>query len=439
MNKKLKDGDLVFIKQIVDIPENAVSVEGYTTYPGLYEYKPGEKLSEILKPDMFFPDSNMRFALIERRYPLGSLPKYLTFSPEDVLKGKKDLELKPKDRIILYKFKEKEIIDFNKVKDAFLVKGEIKYPGIYAYKRGMKLSDILNRDMLTLNTNLYYAEVERRDLKTLEVTGIERFAPIDILNGKKDLTINRLDIIKFYPKYIYPPIRVSGLIKKSYYLPYHKGLKLSEALSSAKFTEDIRKLKVVIFRQIKEGQPEEQGKLLDTLGRTRSKEIEVSRIEDNNTIGLESNLFEPVKEMNSIAYTQGTRANEFLSENKMLREEPSDNEEESTKENIKNSKSKTQIYAASVFLYDLLVKKNSKVDILLKPGDKLVIQKVKPDEMVEKVTVSGYVRKPGVYKINEKTTLYDVLKAAGGFRENAYPQGIVVLRESVKKCKRKGF
>jgi polysaccharide export outer membrane protein len=371
MNKKLKDGDLVFIKQIVDIPENAVSVEGYTTYPGLYEYKPGEKLSKILKPDMFFPDSNMRFGLIERRYPLGSLPKYLTFSPEDVLKGKEDLELKPRDRIILYKFGEKEIIDFNKVKDAFLVEGEIKYPGIYAYKRGMKLSDILNRDMLTLNTNLYYAEVERRDLKTLEITGIEKFAPIDVLEGKKDLTIHRLDVIKFYPKYVYPPVRVSGLVKESYYLPYHKGLKLSEALSSAKFSEDIKKLKVEIFR-------------------------EVPNVKSARTVEKAENI-----------KAKAESGSEILRKN-----------------------------VGSVFLYDLLVKKDSKVDIPLNPGDRLVIQEVKPEEMVEKVTVLGYVRRPGVYRIDEKTTLYDVLKAAGGFRENAYPQGIVVLRESVREMQK---
>ena len=371
MNERLKDGDLVFIKQIVDIPENAVSVEGYTTYPGLYEYKPGEKLSQILKPDMFFPDSNMRFGLIERRYPLGSLPKYLTFSPEDVLEGKEDLELKPRDRIVLYKFGKKEVIDFNKVKDAFLIEGEIKYPGVYAYKKGMKLSDILNRNMITLNTNLYYAELERRDLKTLEIMGIEKFAPIDILEGKKDLTIHRLDVIKFYPKYVYPPIRVSGLIKESYYLPYHKGLKLSEALSSAKFSEDIKKLKVEIFR-------------------------EIPNVKSAQTLEKAENI-----------KAKAESGAEILRKN-----------------------------VGSVFLYDLLVKKNSKLDIPLNPGDRLVVREVKPEEMVEKVTVLGYVKKPGVYRINEKTTLYDVLKAAGGFRENAYPYGIVVLRESVKEMQK---
>lgn len=370
-SQQIKDGDLVVIKQVVSIPQNAVSIDGYTTYPGLYEYKEGMKLSELLKPDLFFIDSNMKFALIERRYPPGSIPSYITFSPEDVLNGKRDITLRPADKIILYRFGETQNIDFNKVKDAFVIEGEIKYPGVYAYKEGMKLSDILNSDMLMINTNLYYAEIDRRDPETLDIVEIKRFAPIDVLQRKEDIEIHKLDVIKFYPKYVYPPVKVSGLVKESYYLPYHEGLKLSEALSSAKFTEDIKKLKVEVFREV-----------------SKAKSPESVQKAENIKVKAESG-------------------------------------KDVIRQNI-----------ASIFLYDLLVKKDSKVDITLNPGDRLVIQEIKPEEMVEKVAVLGYVKNPGVFKINERTTLYDVLKAAGGFRENAYPQGIIVLRKSVKEMQK---
>jgi len=39
ISQKVQDGDLVSIKTVVDIPENAVMVDGYTPYPGIYEYK----------------------------------------------------------------------------------------------------------------------------------------------------------------------------------------------------------------------------------------------------------------------------------------------------------------------------------------------------------------------------------------------------------------
>jgi trk system potassium uptake protein TrkA len=77
------------------------------------------------------------------------------------LSGKEDLELRPADRIVLFKFGEPKKVDFNKVKDAFVVEGEIKYPGVYAYKKGMKLSEILKPDLLKVDTNLKFGLIER--------------------------------------------------------------------------------------------------------------------------------------------------------------------------------------------------------------------------------------------------------------------------------------
>ncbi len=361
MSQKVHDGDLLIIKQIISVPQNSVAVEGYTPYPGLYEYKPGMKLSQLLTPDFFFSDSNMKFGLIERHYPPGSFPKYITFSPEAVLSGEEDVELKPQDRIILYKFGNVEGVDFNKVKDAFVVEGTIKYPGVYAYKKGLKLSDILIPSLITENTNLSYAEIDRRDPDTLEITRIIQFSPEAILKHKQDIEIHRLDTIRFFPRYAYKPIRVSGEIRTSYEVPYHPGITLSEALTHAQFKESIRKLKVLVFREV----------------------------------GKE-------KQIPGGVY----------------------------------KKSKKEQNVASFFLYDVLVKREG-LGFKLKPGDRIIVVRVSPEEAVEKVRVSGYVRHPGVYSIDEKTTLYDVLKEAGGFLPNAYPQGIIVLRKSVAEMQKK--
>ena len=360
MSQKVHDGDILIIKQVISVPQNAVAVEGYTPYPGLYEYKLGMKLSQLLTPDFFFSDSNMKFGLIERHYPPGALPKYITFSPESVLSGEEDLELKPQDRIILYKFGTVEGVDFNKVKDAFIVEGKIKYPGVYAYRKGMKLSDILTPDLITENTNLDYAEIDRRDPDTLEIKKIIQFSPEAVLKHRTNLEIHRLDTIRFFPRYAYKPIRVSGEILSSYKVPYHRGITLSEALTHAQFKDDIRKLKVLIFREVGKG-----------------------------------------KEATGGVYKTNRKG-----------------------KNI-----------ASFFLFDVLVRKEG-LGFKLKPGDRIVVTKIRPEEAVEKVRVSGYVRHPGVYSIGEKTTLYDVLKEAGGFLPDAYPEGIIVLRKSVAEMQK---
>jgi polysaccharide export outer membrane protein len=85
-----------------------------------------------------------------------------------------------------------------------------------------------------------------------------------------------------------------------------------------------------------------------------------------------------------------------------------------------------------VYLYDLLIKGVG--NIILKPGATVVIERREQFEKTPSVTILGEVVKPGKYEIIPgKTTLYDVLKLAGGYRDNAYPQGLIFLRESVKK------
>jgi len=358
VNQKVHDGDILVIKEVVSIPQNAVLLDGYTAYPGLYEYKPGMKLSELLTPDLFFIDTSMDFALITRQYPPGTPPQYITFAPRDIFKKTYDLELKPSDRITFYKIGDIKSVDFNKVKDVVILEGEIKYPGAYAYRKGLKLSQILTGDSFIENTNLYYAEIDRRDPETLDVVKIIRFAPIDVVKGKVDYELQKLDLIRFFPRYIYKPILVSGEVKKSYYVPYHPKITLAEALTSAEFTDDIKNLKVLVLRSPK-----------------------------------------------------------------------------SSKEPVSKKEEKEQTKAA-LYLYDILVKRTPESKVELKPGDRLVVVKVKPEEAVEKVQIAGYVAHPGVYKIGDNTTLYDVLKQAGGFLPNAYPEGVIILRKSVAEMQR---
>ena len=365
LSKKAHDGDILIIREIVSIPKNAVMVDGYTAYPGPYQYKEGMKLSQLLTKDLFFVDTSTDFGLITRQYPPGTPPKYITFAPKSVFNGEYDIELKPQDRITLYKIGDTKSVDINKVKDVVMLQGEIKYPGAYAFREGLKLSDLLTEEQFTENTNPYYGEIERRDIQTLDIIKIIRFKPIEVIKGQRDYALKRLDTVRFYPKYVYEPIFVSGEVKTSYYVPYHPNLTVAEALTSAEFIGNVKELKVLILRK------------------------------------------------------RTTKSNEDY-----IRQPPTSKQEE---------KEETRAVA---FLYDILFKKSPKAQLTLKPGDRIVIVKTRPEEAVEKVKVAGYVKHPGVYKIGDKTTLYDVLKQAGGFLPNAYPQGIIILRESVAQMQR---
>ncbi len=72
-------------------------------------------------------------------------------------------------------------------------------------------------------------------------------------------------------------------------------------------------------------------------------------------------------------------------------------------------------------------------DLLLKPGDYLIVKKLPGWEEYKKVTVKGEVRFPGEYIIKKGEKLSSVLERVGGFTENAFLKGIIFTREEIKK------
>jgi protein involved in polysaccharide export with SLBB domain len=77
-------------------------------------------------------------------------------------------------------------------------------------------------------------------------------------------------------------------------------------------------------------------------------------------------------------------------------------------------------------------------DVLLKPGDVVGIRQLAGwNDIGASITVEGEVSHEGTYGIDEGERLSSVLKRAGGFREDAYPQGAVLERVQVRQLEEK--
>jgi len=82
---------------------------------------------------------------------------------------------------------------------------------------------------------------------------------------------------------------------------------------------------------------------------------------------------------------------------------------------------------------------DSAADAHLKPGDVLTILQIPGwNDIGRSVTIKGEVLYPGSYGINEGEHLSTFLKRVGGFRSTAYPAGIVLEREEVRKLEEQG-
>ena len=82
----------------------------------------------------------------------------------------------------------------------------------------------------------------------MQLEKIIKFKPIDILTRKRDITLQPLDEIIFYPKFDFKPIEITGEVKKPVEIPYREGITLLEVLSGINFTKDVKSLKVIVYR-----------------------------------------------------------------------------------------------------------------------------------------------------------------------------------------------
>jgi protein involved in polysaccharide export with SLBB domain len=85
---------------------------------------------------------------------------------------------------------------------------------------------------------------------------------------------------------------------------------------------------------------------------------------------------------------------------------------------------------------DAILRGDPAADIELTAHDYLTISLVPDWDVRWSVSLSGEVRFPGNYQILQGETLSQLLERAGGLTENAFPQGAIFLRESLRERER---
>jgi protein involved in polysaccharide export with SLBB domain len=80
----------------------------------------------------------------------------------------------------------------------------------------------------------------------------------------------------------------------------------------------------------------------------------------------------------------------------------------------------------------------SGADLVLKPSDVMTVRQLSGwDDIGASVTINGQVLYPGTFGIEDGERLSALLERAGGFRDNAYPEGAVLERRQVRELAEK--
>ena len=138
----LQDGDLVTVFRGQDRLNNAITLEGFVRTPGLYEWKPGMRLSDVLRPEVLLPEAHRDRVEIIRVRP-DFTREVLTVDLRELWASKptsspaQDLILQSQDRINV----QSEVVGPSMV----TLSGEVKRPGTYATIKGEHLSSVIRR------------------------------------------------------------------------------------------------------------------------------------------------------------------------------------------------------------------------------------------------------------------------------------------------------
>lgn len=153
----LLDGDVVTVDAIQDRLWGWVAVSGHVKQPGRYEFAPGMTVTDLLtRAGGTWPDVLTDIAVIDR---IDSLENTFTVSLPlgDILAGRSpDVPLQERDQLQV--FSRGDMIDREQVSAA----GVVRQPGMYDFRRGMTLKDLLARAGGVPNTaDLSRVEVHR--------------------------------------------------------------------------------------------------------------------------------------------------------------------------------------------------------------------------------------------------------------------------------------
>ena len=173
-----------------------VQLTGQAARPELYAFVPGMKLSRIVTSDQILLGTNLYYAELVRVKTNGR-DEYVTFKPSEVLSGAWDLELSPRDLVILHKVNySPEKPDFDRFADSVLMSGPLRFSGLYAWRSGAKLSELQGAAQPLLDVNQVYADILRvlPDGKSQLIT----FAPREVASGTFDTEISARDTVRYY-------------------------------------------------------------------------------------------------------------------------------------------------------------------------------------------------------------------------------------------------
>ena len=326
------------------------------------------------------------------------------------------------------------------------VSGMVKRPAIYEFKGEMNLSDALDEaGGLRVSAALGHIRVERIEADghraTLEV-GLPADSTLESARKQLDTFIikdgDRVIVAPILP-YSEKAVYLTGHVVRPGKLPYHDGMKLSEAVRSY---QDLLP------------EPSDHGEVIRLMPpdlRTEAIDFSVADVLAGNSAML-LQPFDTIRirgryeadaprvtvrgevlQPGAYALSEGMTAAQLVRIAGGFKRSALLDDADLASYEIRDGK---QVVSRrrTVAIGRAVSGRDVNADVTLRPGDVLTIHEVSGwSDIGASVTLAGEVTYPGTYGLQEGERLSSVLLRAGGFRTTAYPDGAVLVRKQVQE------
>lgn len=360
-NIVLRANDKIFVDSIGKV----VAFKNGVSTPGIYEVANNENLEQLIKyAGGLLPVTQTTSVTMTRLDNKTNERVAMNFSWANA----KTTVLQSGDTVEFRKL-------YNEVENVVTIQGNIKHPATFAYKEGMRLSDILRSEYELLEeTFINQAVIRRVSGQDNQITTIPVFLQ-EFFSGMNDPVLQPRDIISVYKNTNSQFVDVYGCINMPKHLTYKPNMTLKDVLTDIQFIEsDMAQNHESVVNYKHEPQ---QGEV-----RLNATTQNANRLIPTENVAVE----------------------------------------------ITSPSGDTQLY----YLYDIMINSDRIKNIVINPEDKIFFRTLRGNEVMKTVKISGFVKHPGVYSFVEGKRLTDIIETAGGLTSDAELRGIVFTRASLR-------
>lgn len=439
----VKDGDRIRVFSILPESVNAVWLYGNVKRPGKYAFEEGMRISDLI-PDVekLEKDTHFEYALI-KRYQYNNMKAELL--PFDLGKlffsddQSQDIRLMRKDEVYVF---EKSMFEDE---DFVIVEGEVRNPGKHLIDDMTIRDAILKAGDLTGEANMAKGELIRYDGNRNLITiyfNVAAAMANDPSHNHKVRHEDRLIIHSVWESRWEEFVTVRGEVKKKGKYILSKGMTLRDLIFKAGgFTRDAhmdtghlysthprtKELSIHTFdlEKAMANEPKHNLPLID------QDEIVIHSVweyREKYTVTVQGLVLNP----GEYPYASNMTVRDLILVSGNVRDAAYMDEAELARFSIVGGRK----VETSIIQFNIGMARRGHPDhnLKLQPLDVLTIKEI-PEWWDKKraITISGEVYFPGTYQIRDNERISDVVKRAGGYTEQAYLEGAIFTRESVRQ------